>query len=121
MTKRRTSLPIVLAILGLVAGGYAAVRTASQRANQFRQRARFHARRATMFQKSILTKERAARGCEAYGGERMLQMARDYRAEVKLYGRLADYHAGLIAKYEYAAAHPWLPVEADPPEPAPAP
>jgi hypothetical protein len=119
MTKRRTTLLIVLAILGLVVGGYAAVRTASQRANRFRQRAQFHARRAAMFQKSIVSKERAARGCEAYGGERMLQVARDYRAEVKLCVKLADYHARLIPKYERAAAYPWLPVDPDPPEPAP--
>ena len=72
-----------------------------------------------MFQKSIGSKERAARGREAYGGERMLQIARDYRDEVKLCVRLAAYHAALIPKYEHAAAYPWLSVEADPPEPAP--
>jgi hypothetical protein len=119
ITKRRSTILIVVAILGLVAGGYASVRTVSQRANRFRQRAQFHARRAAMFQKSIVSKERAARDCEAYGGERMLQVARDYRAEVKLCMKLADYHARLIPKYERAAAYPWLPVAPDPPEPAP--
>jgi hypothetical protein len=117
--KRRTTLLIVVATLVLVTGGYAAVRTVSQRANRFRQHARFHARRAAMFRKSIVSKERTARDCEAYGGERMLQVARDYRAEAKLCVKLADYHARLIPKYEHAAAHPWLPVDPDPPEPAP--
>jgi hypothetical protein len=28
-----------------------------------------------------------------------------------------EHHARLAEKYQYAAAHPWLPVEADPPEP----
>jgi hypothetical protein len=119
VTKRRTTRLIVLATLILVAGGYAAVRTASQRANRFRQRAQFHARRAAMFQKSIVSKELAARGCEAYGGERMLRVASEYRAEVKLCVKLADYHARLIPKYERAAAYPWLPVDPDPPEPGP--
>jgi hypothetical protein len=29
----------------------------------------------------------------------------------------AEHHASLARKYEYAARYPWLPVEADPPEP----
>ena len=28
-----------------------------------------------------------------------------------------EHHARLAEKYQYAAAHPWLPVAADPPEP----
>lgn len=28
-----------------------------------------------------------------------------------------EHHARLAEKYQYAAAHPWLPVTADPPEP----
>jgi hypothetical protein len=72
-----------------------------------------------LFQKSIVSKEKAARDCEAYGGETMLQVARDKRVEAKLCVKLAAYHTPLIAKYEQAAAHPWLPVGADPPEPAP--
>jgi hypothetical protein len=117
-TKRRTATLIVVAILVLLTGTYGLIRIARQRANRFRQRASFHARRAAMFQKSIISKERAARDCEAYGGERMLQVASDYRAEVELCAKLAVYHARLIARYEQAAAHPWLPVGSDPPEPA---
>ena len=49
----------------------------------------------------------------------MLQIARAYHAEAKLCVRLAAHHAALIPKYEHAAAHPWLSVAADPPEPAP--
>ena len=117
MTIRRTM--IVMAVIVVVIGGYVGVRIVRQRANRFRQLAQFHARRAAMFQESIGSKERAARDCEAYGGERMLQVARDYRAEVKLCVKLAQYHARLIPKYEDAAAHPWLSVAADPPEPEP--
>jgi hypothetical protein len=29
------------------------------------------------------------------------------------------YHAALARKYRYAASHPWLPVEPDPPRPEP--
>jgi hypothetical protein len=119
MTKRRITTVTVVATLVLLTGAYGMVRVARQRANHFRQRASFHARRAAMFKKSIITKERAARDCEAYGGARMLEVARDYRAAVKLCVKLADYHAGLIPKYERAAAQPWLPVGPDPPEPAP--
>jgi hypothetical protein len=117
MARRRTI--IVAAITALVIGAYLGARTVSQRAHRFRQVAQFHARRAAMFQKSIGSKERAARDCEAYGGERMLQIARAYRTERKLCVRLAAYHASLIPKYEHAAAYPWLSVAADPPEPAP--
>jgi hypothetical protein len=31
--------------------------------------------------------------------------------------RMTDRHAVLSEKYSYAARHPWLPVEPDPPEP----
>jgi hypothetical protein len=117
MTKRRTI--IVEAFTALVIGAYLGARTLSQRAHRFRQLAQFHARRSKMFQESIGSKERAARGHEAYGGERMLQIARAYRAEAKLCVRLAAYHASLIPKYEHAAAYPWHSVAADPPQPAP--
>jgi hypothetical protein len=30
---------------------------------------------------------------------------------------VAEYHMKLVEKYEHAARYPWLPVEADPPEP----
>jgi hypothetical protein len=33
------------------------------------------------------------------------------------YERRGDYHAALQAKYERVARYPWLPVEADRPEP----
>ncbi len=117
MKKQRTI--VVGAITVLVIGGYIGARTLSQRAHRFRQLAEFHARRAAMFQESIGSKERAAQGHEAYGGERMLQIARAYRAEAKLCVRLAAYHAALIPKYQRATTHPWLSVAADPPEPEP--
>ena len=119
LTKRRTAFVLVLAILVAVAGSYAGLRAMSQRANRFRQLVQFHTRRAAMFHKSIGSKGRAARDCEAWGGERMLQVARYYRAEAKVCVKMADYHARLIPKYMYAAAYPWLPVAADPPEPVP--
>jgi hypothetical protein len=117
MTIRRTI--IVAAVSTVLIGGYLGVETVSQRAHRFRQLAQFHARRAAMFQRSIVSKERAARGCEAYGGERMRQVAREYRSEARLCVKLAEYHARLIPKYDRAAAHPWLSIVPDPPEPAP--
>jgi hypothetical protein len=109
----------VAALLVVGIGAYAGGRMVSQRANRFRQRAQFHARRAALFQNGIQSKERAAEDCEAYGGERMIRIAAEYRAEVKLYVKLAAYHASLLRKYERAAALPWLPIAADPPEPGP--
>jgi hypothetical protein len=32
-------------------------------------------------------------------------------------GPSAVYHASMLAKYQFAASHPWLPVPPDPPEP----
>ena len=115
--KRRTI--VIAAITALVIGAYLGARNVSQRAHRFRQLAQFHARRKAMFQKSIGSKNRAARDCENYGGDRMLRIAREYRDEVELCGRLAAYHGRLVPKYEHAAAHPWLWIEADPPAPAP--
>jgi hypothetical protein len=106
-------------ILAVVVVAYAALRWQDRRANRYRQLAQFHARRARMHQESIGSKERAAQGCEAYGGERMLRIAREYREEAKLCVKLAPYHDQLRAKYEHAAAHPWLPLAVDPPEPRP--
>jgi hypothetical protein len=40
-----------------------------------------------------------------------------YRGRMVRHRRLADYHAALAQKYEHFAAHPWLPVVADPPRP----
>jgi hypothetical protein len=40
-----------------------------------------------------------------------------WRAEAELGLRLAAYHGGLRQKYEYAASHPRVPVEPDPPPP----
>ena len=40
-----------------------------------------------------------------------------FRPNPKLDSRLAEYHASLRRTYEYAADHPWLPVEVDPPKP----
>ena len=108
---------VLVAFLGI--GAYAGARLVGQRANRFRQRAQFHARRTTMFQDSIRSKTRAADDCEAYGGDRMLRIAAEYRAEVTLCEQLADHHGRLRRKYEDAAARPWLPVAADPPEPRP--
>jgi hypothetical protein len=119
LPRRRTRLLIVAALLVAGTGAYVGVRTLGQRTNRLRQRAQFHARRAAMFQKSVGSKERAAADCEAYGGERMLRIAAEYRAEVKLCVRLAEYHNRLLEKYERGAASPWLPIAADPPEPAP--
>ena len=39
------------------------------------------------------------------------------RGESQRMDRAIRYHAALARKYEFAALHPWLPVEADPPEP----
>jgi hypothetical protein len=72
MTTRRTAILVAIAALLIGIGGYAAARTLSQRAHRFRQLAQFHARRVALFQKSIVSKEKAARDCEAYGGETML-------------------------------------------------
>jgi hypothetical protein len=117
--KRRIATRTLLASLALAIAATAAIRALGQRAGRLRQRGQFHARRAAMFRKSIITKECAARDCEAYGGERMLQVAHDYRLTVRLCMKLADYHARLVPKYEHAASQPWLPLEPDPPEPGP--
>ncbi len=117
LSRKTTRRMIVALALALVIGGYVGARALSQRANRFRQLAQFHARRATMFEASIRSKRRAAQDCEAYGGPRMLRIAREYRAEAELCVKLAAYHAQLHRKYQRAAASAWLPVAVDPPEP----
>jgi hypothetical protein len=116
-SKRRNR--IVFALVAVSIGGYVGTRTVAQRSHRFRVLAEYHARWAAKFEQSVTSKERAARGCEAYGGARMLQVAQAYRAEAEHCVRLAAFHAWLVPKYQAAAAHPWLPTTADPPEPKP--
>jgi hypothetical protein len=110
---------LAVSIVAAAFGGYAAFTATRRRANRYRQLARFHARRATMFEDSEKSKDRAARDCEAYGGARMLRIAGEYREEIKICVKYAAFHAQLRRKYEHAAAQPWLPIESDPPEPLP--
>jgi hypothetical protein len=62
----------------------------------------------------------------AYGAERHVSIAsqtkngveaRREQREAESWAARADRACGLVRKYKYAARHPWLPVEPDPPEP----
>jgi hypothetical protein len=49
----------------------------------------------------------------------MMSLMAGTGAPRKYHGQRKDYYAQLKRKYEYAAAHPWLSVTADPPAPEP--
>jgi hypothetical protein len=61
---------------------------------------------------------RAAQARQYALADRTRKLADDFRREQsKYHAAQADYHAMLARKYQAAASHPWLPVEADPPPP----
>lgn len=51
--------------------------------------------------------------------ENYRRLAADLRSAAILVGKVAERHFRLKAKYLRAARYPWLPVQHDPPEPAP--
>jgi hypothetical protein len=72
---------------------------------------------ACIFWASLLIIERRGRFLIIVGSHRMpdARFLRHRDADYVL--RLARWHDEMQAKYEFAAAHPWLPVAPDPPEP----
>ncbi len=56
-------------------------------------------------------------GGEVFGGGVVLRSEPKTRKPVITSLAKIEHHARLAEKYQYAAAHPWLPVAADPPEP----
>ncbi len=61
--------------------------------------------------------ERLHAHAQKYEGACLGWASPPFRANPKIDSRLATYHAALRRKYEYAASHPWFPVEPDPPPP----
>jgi hypothetical protein len=90
-----------------------------------RARLRFTVRRmmvavavvACIFWASLLIMERRRRFLIIAGSHRMpdARFLRHHDADSEL--RLVRWHDEMQAKYEFAAAHPWLPVAPDPPDP----
>jgi hypothetical protein len=108
---------IAVAVVAIAIGGFLGITKVSKRAEDLRRKARAYAHRAEAMRKSVQSKLRAARGCEAYGGDRMLRIALEYRVEAKFCVKQAEYLDRLSRKYEHAAFYPWLPLGPDPPGP----
>jgi hypothetical protein len=97
---------IAVAIVALVIAGEQ-MRRASAR---YRVQAEYHALREALFR----------REAEKWHGAQpwVLGGLRGQEAlDVTLVPEFAEYHAQMRLKYEHTARYPWLPVEADPPEP----
>jgi hypothetical protein len=62
---------------------------------------------------------RVAKESKAKGGNYHFnaEQAEWWAGQAAFSRREAAYHAKMKGKYDYAAAHPWLPVEPDPPLP----
>jgi hypothetical protein len=85
-------LMIVVALIAVVSGSFRLKR----RSEEFRQRAAKH---------EWLSKP---------GGGSMMGPPEVWMGELEVFQR---YHDGMRRKYEYAAWHPWLSIEPDPPPP----
>jgi hypothetical protein len=112
--RLRVSLRRILAVLVVVeaAAGVALLRS---RATEFRERARFHANEEGLFQNHALLWDQAStEGCTEIPPDGTPE---DYAWGAARCRRRAAYEAALSAKYERAAARPWLPVAADPQAP----
>jgi hypothetical protein len=99
----------------------------------YRRRAEFHARMESTYEdkwrKAIVRMEKSAKIVDKL--ERQLPpdfppgsfretvggFALEIRERAAADAQRGGYHAALARKYRYAASHPWLPVEPDPPEP----
>jgi hypothetical protein len=98
-TLRRMMVAVVIA--GIAFGGLAGLLRMGQRTQRLRAVAREHRQREIV--NSLTLQGLAMQGAASPGIER--------------HRMLAEYHRALNLKYEYAARHPWLTVEPDPPMP----
>src|SRR5437870_1763631 len=131
MTTRRWM--VAAAVVGLVMGGVQFKR----RRDSFFARATYHASQEVLcvdreraatdsieeFDAWITVGDRIARGDGASSillDNSHLKSDRASMIEAASYWKRATaFHAEMSRKYSYAARHPWLPVEPDPPEPEP--
>ncbi len=105
----RFKLRTLLLMVALFAVALAVVVEISQRRNRFQRLADDHWKQTLLLPEDQIDingysyVENQATRTKIYTGKNM---------------RDIDYHDLLYRKYEYAASHPWLPVEPDPPPPA---
>ena len=130
MTVRRWM--IIIAAIGLVTGGIVGFIRMQRLRAHLNLLAKRHAALESMFQRraeridasiKLTTKELDvfAKTPSPLNGRSVLEPVRKLLVEEydkqAAAARLTAYHTLLKQKYEYAAQHPWLPVEPDPPIP----
>jgi hypothetical protein len=109
VTLRR--ILVVLAIVEATAG----VVLLRSRAEAFHERALYHASEEGLFRNHArLWDQAVTEGCTEIPPD---GTPAEYAWGAARCRRRADYEAALSAKYQHAAARPWLPVAADPPVP----
>ena len=119
MTTRRWM--IAVAVVGLLIGGCIGGVRLKRWHDHFLHRARYHA----LMEVANWKAEHAHHelGLQFYGLDPGSESVRAVRAKgsrnIAFFSRMAIYHAAMDRKYEYAARHPWLQVEPDPPPPEP--
>jgi hypothetical protein len=117
---------VAVAVVGLMMGGIVGGVRLKRRQQYFRDRATRHKGMEYDYRRL----ERDSRFIANLEEDDMRWLSPERRARIKAdrvislrlverYSGLAAYHAALARKYEYAADHPWLPVELDPPPPEP--
>ena len=104
MRLPRFHLRTLLLIIALAAVLLAVVAWLGRRRSDFLQCATYHA-------------ELGRYGGDVFGDGVVLQFDPMTRERVITSLAKIEHHARLAEKYQYAAAHPWLAVAADPPEP----
>jgi hypothetical protein len=136
MTTRRWMIAVV--IVGLAMGGIQLTR----RHIYFLFRVRFHTEAEALFRSSrdktisiLRSTEEQQRSIEeeqragvtdffaGFGGTNAIETLKAeqlfWRKDLAQEDQAIPYHAAMARKYRHAARYPWLPVEPDPPNPAP--
>jgi hypothetical protein len=109
VTLRRT---LVILAIGEVAGALVLLRS---RADDFRERARYHAYEESVFvSHARLWDQAVSEGCTGIPPDGTPE---EYARGAARCRRWAIYEAALASKYRRAAARPWFPIGADPPTP----
>jgi hypothetical protein len=107
---RKTRIQLAVAVAVIAACG-----PLGARAVFTRRQARLHDFYAGWFERKAAAHRTAARECEAYGGEAMIQVAREYLAQSEAETQRAGYHGRLSRRYWNALIRPWVALPVEPP------
>jgi len=108
---------VAVAIVGLMMGGFVAVRTVWQYFASLDRLLYYAGMEVTDRWLDQIGNEVEAMPQALELTEEGRRAMGELRRTAALWHRQREYHAAMVRKYRYVARFPWLPVEPDPPEP----